>query len=73
MFGLWSINVLYQYDNCTTSLTFDFYLNIKCDINNGPITLTSLTDTNFDYNFFDDTTIETNFTFPHYVCGTPTI
>jgi hypothetical protein len=48
-------------------------LSVICDLNEGPLLLESTTDTDFDYNFFADTTIDTNFTFSHHVCGTPTI
>ena len=74
MYGDYIISLFVEYHNCSLSNdNLSFKLSVICDLNNGPLVLTSLTDTNFDYNFFDDTTIETNFTFSHYVCGTPSI
>jgi hypothetical protein len=74
MYGDYNINLLVEYHNCSNSNSnLNFMLTVVCDLNEGPLVLSSTTDTDFDYNFFEDTTINTNFTFSHHVCGTPTI
>jgi hypothetical protein len=76
MIGTYPISLYVVYHNCSNSNSkLDFMLTVVCDSYNGPLPLSllSTTDTDFDYNFFDDTTIDTKLTYSHHVCGSPSI